>query len=305
MVKAPQVVIESSNPMQQMLVNGNNALDAANQHDLLTKASMLNVQVQVAKQYERSIPKVRAQVVELCQIPQLAEKAMYAYPRGGQVVIGPSIRLIEELACCMGNIEYGIIELQQTEKEILLEAFAWDIEKNVRRSMRWTVPMERSTKKGSYALTDQRDRYEMMANMGMRRVRACLMAVIPASVQEIAIETVQTTLANHSRLISPEKQGRMLEVFASFSVERRHIEHYLTHKLDKLSVQEAMNLKSICESLEAGMSKPSDFFSGVVDKSGDKEQSSQSTNESVNRINEKLNKQKQPAKSKESGNAAK
>lgn len=296
MTKAPQV-IESSNPMQQMLASGNNILDAANQHDLLSKASMLQVQVQVAKQYERNLDKVRVEVVSLCQMPQLAEKAMYAYPRGGQVVAGPSIRLIEAIAQVMGNIEYGIVELQQTDKEVLLEAFAWDIEKNVRRSMRWTVPMERSTRKGSYALTDQRDRYEMMANMGMRRVRACLMAVIPATIQEIAIETVQTTLRNHGRLITPEQQGRMLEAFSGYGVERGHIEKYLGHRLDKLSAQEAMNLKMICDSLEAGIGKPSEFFVGVV--AGKAEGKSQ--NESVSRINEKLNQQKNNTRSKESG----
>ncbi len=301
MVKAPQVVIESSNPMQELLTSGNNALAGSHQHDLLAKATMLHTQVQVAKQYERRLSKIRAKVIEYCQMPELAEVAMYAYPRGGQTVHGPSIRLVEQIAACMGNIEYGIVEIEQTEKEILLEAFAWDIEENVRRSMRWTVPMERSTKRGSYALTDQRDRYEMMANMGMRRVRACLMALIPYPILQVAIETVQTTLANHSRLINPQAQGRMLEVFAGFGVDRRHIEQYLGHKLDKLSVQEGMNLKSICESLEAGMGKPSDFFASFVDKSEAKPE-----NESVNRINEKLNKQKQPAKGrKESGDAAK
>ncbi len=285
MTKAP-VVIESSNPMQQMLVSGNNALDTANQHDLLSKASMLQVQVQVAKQYERNIDKVRVEVVSLCQMPQLAEKAMYAYPKGGQVVAGPSIRLIEAIAQAMGNIEYGIVELQQTDKEVLLEAFAWDIEKNVRRSMRWTVKMVRDTKKGSYALNDQRDRYEMMANMGMRRVRACLMAVIPSPIQELAIETVKTTLMNHGRLIKPEQQGRMLDAFAVYGIERGHLEKYLGHKLDKLTAQEAMNLRMICDSLEAGIGKPSEFFAGYVDK-GD----AQPQNESVGRINEKLKKQ--------------
>ncbi|MFK0573964.1 hypothetical protein, partial [Endozoicomonas sp.] len=220
---------------------------------------------------------------------------MYAYPRGGKVVTGASIRLIEQLAACLGNFEYGIVELEQTEKEVLLEAFAWDIESNVRRSMRWTVPMERSTRQGSYALSDQRDRYELMANMGMRRVRACLMALIPYSMQQVAIDTIKNTLANHSKLLSPEHQGRMLEAFARFGVERRHIEQHLGHDLSKLSLQEAINLKSISESLEAGVGKPSDFFGSFVDKSAEKEKK-KPANESVNRINEKLNKQNQPEK---------
>ena len=280
--------IESSNPMQD-LMNGGAAMmsGTAGQHDLISKANMVQVQVQVAKQYPRDWNRVRTQIVQQCQIPELAEVAMYAYPRGGKVVSGASIRLVEVMAAAMGNIDYGIVELGRKDDEVLLEAFAWDIEQNVRSFKRWTVPMVRTTRQGTYTLSDERDRYEMMANMGMRRVRSCLMSLIPPHIQQAGINAVNETLVNHSKLLSPEHQGRMLEAFGQHGVERQHIEKYLGHELSKLSRQEAINLSMISQSLSAGVGKPSDFFAGFVDKSAAAEKPA---NESVSRVQEKLKK---------------
>lgn len=46
----------------------------------------------------------------------------------------------------------------------------------------------RDTKSGGYALKDSRDIYEKVANDGARRLRACILAVIPADVVETAVK---------------------------------------------------------------------------------------------------------------------
>lgn len=48
-----------------------------------------------------------------CERKLVAENAVYQYPKGGQKVQGPSIRLAEVIARNWGNIDYGIIELDQ------------------------------------------------------------------------------------------------------------------------------------------------------------------------------------------------
>jgi len=132
--------------------------------------------VLVAQKCPRDEVRAHKKIMDAAKRKTLAEGAMYAYPRGGQIVKGPSIRTAETIAKYWGNITYGIKELSQDNRSHFSEvmAYAWDLESNVRQEKVFKVPHRRDTKKGSSILTDSRDIYELTANMGARRVRACI-----------------------------------------------------------------------------------------------------------------------------------
>ena len=67
----------------------------------------------IAKRFPRNETESFARIMMACQRKRLAEQAMYEYPRGGTKVTGPSIRLAEAIAQNWGNIDFGIIELEQ------------------------------------------------------------------------------------------------------------------------------------------------------------------------------------------------
>ena len=96
-------------------------------------------------------------ILQDCQRISLAEKAMYEYPRGGQVITGPSIHLARTLARGWGNVDAGFKVLEQTAKESTVMAYCWDLETNYRETKVFDVPHIRETKKGAYPLTDPRD----------------------------------------------------------------------------------------------------------------------------------------------------
>ena len=60
-----------------------------------------------------------------------------------------------------------------------VRAFAWDKETNVLKTLFFFVPHYRSTKKGRNRITDDRDLYELLANSAARRMRNCVLALIP------------------------------------------------------------------------------------------------------------------------------
>ncbi len=69
-----------------------------------------------------------------------------------------------------------------------VEAFAWDVEEaNTRQTKVFQVRHWRHTKQGGYKLTDPRDIYELVANNGARRLRACILGVIPGDVIDAAV----------------------------------------------------------------------------------------------------------------------
>lgn len=215
----------------------------------------------IAKRFPRDQAAAFEQVMQSCSRRGMAESAMYAYPRGGQTVTGPSIRLAEELARAWGNMDFGIRELSQRAGESEMEAYCWDLQTNVHSSKKFTVKHERHTRQGVTRLTDPRDIYELTANQSGRRLRASILAVIPPDLVESAIAKCRQTLAGDTSEPLVDRVRKMLSAFSPYGVTKEHIEEKIGKKLDKILVDEFVELTSIFRSIKDGVYKPSEYFS--------------------------------------------
>lgn len=213
----------------------------------------------IAKRFPRDPIAAMDRIINACTRPSLAEGALYSYQRGGQEVTGPSIRLAEALAQSWGNIQFGIRELEQNDKESTVEAFAFDLETNTRQVKVFQVPHMRHSKRGVTKLTDPRDIYEIVANQGARRMRACILGVIPGDVTEAAKNQCEVTLHAHSEA-TPETIKKMVEAFGKFGVTQDQIQKKLGKRVDAINSANIVQLKKIYQSLKDGMSKPEDQF---------------------------------------------
>lgn len=216
----------------------------------------------VAKKFPRDEIEAFNKIMRACQRKSLAEQSMYEYPRGGQKVTGPSIRLAEALAQNWGNLDYGIVELEQKDGESQVMAYAWDLETNTRQTKIFQVPHSRySKKKGNEKLTDPRDIYEMVANQGARRLRACILGVIPGDVIDAAIEQCEVTLKSNNSEPLIDRVRKMVKVFEDkFSVSKEMIEEYLGCNSDAISENDFIRLRKVYGSLRDGMAKREDYF---------------------------------------------
>ena len=215
----------------------------------------------VAKRFPRDEIDSFNRIMTSCQRKSLAERAMYEYPRGGTKVTGPSIRLAEAMAQNWGNIDFGIIELEQSNGESQVMAYAWDLETNTRQTKIFNVPHVRGTKKGNVPLTDPKDIYEMVANQGARRLRACILGVIPGDVIDAAVEQCKKTMTegNEKPLIDRIREG--VKLFEEkFSVSQQMLEKYIGCKCEAFSENDMVRLNNVYRSLRDGMSKREDYF---------------------------------------------
>ena len=194
-----------------------------------TESSRAVAEVQAALFIARTNPRDQKRamdrILNACCRPSLAESAIYAYARGGSSITGPSIRLAEAVAQQWGNMQFGIRELSNQGGKSEVQAFAWDVETNTRREITFTVPHIRHTKKGSYKLEDPRDIYELVANQGARRLRACILAVVPGDVVEAAVNQCQITLQSHTD-VTAEGIKKLIEAFEPLSVTKAQIEKF-------------------------------------------------------------------------------
>jgi hypothetical protein len=213
----------------------------------------------IAKRFPRNQIEAMDRILNACDRPTLANSALYSYSRGGSDITGPSIRLAEALAQNWGNIQFGIRELEQRGNESTVEAFAWDIETNTRQVKVFQVKHERHTKKGVTKLTDPRDVYELAANQGARRLRACILGVIPGDVTESAVLRCEATMKANADC-GPEAMKKMVEAFAAYNVTKDQIEKRIQRRIDAIQPAQVVSLKKIYASLRDGMSTAADWF---------------------------------------------
>jgi len=198
-------------------------------------------------------------IMAACSREGLAEKAIYSYSRGGTDITGPSIRLAEMLGSNYGNITYGIRELEQKRGSSTVEAFAWDLETNVKATNVFQIAHKRHTRNGSYDLSDSRDIYELVANNGARRLRACLLKIIPSDITEMAVHACAETMRANIE-ITPELLNKLLDSFAEYDVTRAQIEKRFQRKLSAITPGIVVQLRNIILSLKDGMGVPGDWF---------------------------------------------
>lgn len=241
---------------QAPVKQGNGALAQAAESRAIAE---VQAQYVIAKKFPRDENAAFTRIMRACERPFLAEQAIYAYPRGGQLVTGPSIRLAEAMAQAWGNLDCGVREISQNEGISVAEAYAIDLETNIRVSKTFHVPHVRDTKQGRKRLTESRDIYEIVANQGARRLRACILAALPGDVVDAAEQRCKKTLESSDTPIADQIRKLVL-AFDELGVKSEHIEKRLGHKLDATIPAEIVTLRGIYKSLKDGMADRSQFF---------------------------------------------
>lgn len=227
------------------------------------EASEIQAMVFMAKQFPRNQIQAADRILNACTRQTLADSAVYSYPRGGQNVEGPSIRLAEVLAQNWGNLDFGIRELSQENGVSTVEAYAWDLETNVRQAKVFQVAHKRMAKGGAKTLTDPRDIYEMVANQGSRRLRACILSIIPGDIVEMAVKQCSVTQATSVGATPEEIKETIRKLTATmekFGITAENIQDRYQCRLEAIRPAQIVELRKIYTSLKDGMSKPSDWF---------------------------------------------
>lgn len=232
---------------------------AAGQTDQQRAIAEVQAALMIARMNPRDPIAAMDRILNACARPTLADAAVYNYSKGGSEVSGPSIRLAEAIAQSWGNMQFGIRELDQAGAESTVQAYAWDVETNTRREITFQVPHIRYTRNGSYKLNDPREIYELVANQGARRLRACILAVIPGDVTEAAVVQCENTMRAKADT-SPESIQKILDAFAPFGVTKELIEKRIQRRIDAIQPAHVVSLKKIYASLRDGMSNPSEWF---------------------------------------------
>lgn len=223
------------------------------------EAQDIQVAMMIARRFPRDVIAAGDKIINAFTRPTLCEDALYAYSKGGQEVSGLSIRAAEVLAQNWGNIRTGVQELSRTTGQSEFRAFAQDLETGFMDEKFFFVRHWVDTKKGGRAAADEREIYEIGANLGSRRKRACILAVIPKDVQEMAERQIDMTLKTKAEVTSDAIKA-LLEAFGKYNVSKEMIEKRIQRRIESMLPAQLIAMRRIYASLKDGMSTAEEWF---------------------------------------------
>lgn len=215
----------------------------------------------IAKRFPRDEFEAHTRIMKACERSSLAKAALYSYPRGGQTVTGPSIRLAEVLAQNWGNMETDVVILETLEDRTKCVAVCWDLQTNYRNKVPFEVPHEIQLKNGSMKkLTDPRDIREHIDNIGARKKRQAIIGVIPGDVVADAIDRCRKVVALGDKNDPLDARiKRVLLAFKELGVTQQMLELKLEHSMDIATQDDLVELQGIYNALKDGASRD-EFF---------------------------------------------
>ncbi len=239
--------------------------------DVETAKAVAQIQgaMAVAKRFPRDEVQAVNRIKQAAQRRRLAESAEYEYKRGGSLVSGPSIRTAETLQQCWGNMMSGITEVKRdpVKRESIMMAYAGDLETNTWKFLEFTVPHVRDKADGAVALNSSRDVYERTMNDGSRRLRNCILAVIPGDVTDSFLEECDKTLSKSDTPLK-DRIAAMLKAMEEVAVTRAMIENTFGCKADAITERQLSQLRRIYQSLKDGFGNVTDYFKVPQDHGG-------------------------------------
>jgi hypothetical protein len=93
--------------------------------------SEIEQQVATAHRYPRSVARFREDLLEMATLDQAtADSCIYALPRGGKTIEGPSVRFAEMVASTWGNLRWGAFVVAANDDFVVARGFAHDLQGN-------------------------------------------------------------------------------------------------------------------------------------------------------------------------------
>lgn len=215
--------------------------------------------VVVAQNVPRDMDRALGDMRDSCGRLALANRAFYSVPNRGN---GPSVHLARELARIWGNVQYGVHELRRDDEAGVSEvqAFAWDVQTNVRSTRTFQVPHERMKNKRREKLVDLGDVYLNNQNIGARAVRECVFTVLPTWFTEEAQDICHRTLESGEGEPLTDRIAKMVKAFGDLGVTQAALEDRLSRKRGQWTAGEVAQATVIFTAVSRGEVRVEDEF---------------------------------------------
>ena len=222
----------------------------------------------VAHSVGRDRAKAWDELMLTCQRPGFAAGAEYRFPRGGNDITGPSVKLAREAARCWGWIVYDIRIVADVGDERHIRGVALDLISGVRVAVEDHFKKLVQRKRGGdtqWVEPDERDLRELTYRRGAICVRNAILQVLPPDMIEVALDTSRRfQIGKAAEDLKKDRRGviqALVQAYNRFNVtEEQLVEHIDGRPLAEIVPDELCDLRAIWTSIKDGNTSAASHF---------------------------------------------
>ena len=224
--------------------------------DALNK-SEIDMQIATAHKYPRSITQFRTDVMDMVTMDEgIAAECIYALPRGGKVIEGPSARLAEIVISAWGNSRAGTRIVDDRGNFIVAQAVFHDLQKNV--AITYEVQRRITTKQG---VRFNDDMITTTANAACSiALRNAVFKGVPKAYWSAMYEAARKTVAGDVKTL-PTRRASAFERFAIYGVTKEVILEFFGFKGEEdIGSEQLLILQGMFTAIKDGDLTPEGAF---------------------------------------------
>lgn len=217
----------------------------------------VDVQVATAKQYPRSVGEFKQRALAMATLDEeTAALCIYAIPRGGKVIEGPSARLAEIIASAWGNLRIDARTTGEDARFVHAESVAWDLETN--------VAICYSTRRritNRYGKRYDDDMIAVTANAATSiALRNSVFKVVPMAYTKEIYRAARSTAAGDIKTLAL-RRSEMLGYFARFGITQDRVLYTLgKERVEDIDLDDLATLKGVATAIKDGETQIDDAF---------------------------------------------
>lgn len=225
---------------------------------VLPNDAMVDVQVATAKKYPRSVARFRKEAEALsCLDEETAGECMYAVPREGKTIEGPSARFAEIILYSWGNSRAEAVVIDEGATHVKAQGTFYDLERNV--AIRKIVS-RRITKRDGRRYSD-----DMIGTTGNAACSIALRNAVFAGIPK----AIWKAIYDKSRLASIGKAGtltqtrqKLVEHFGKMGVTAEKLFAFLAVEgIEDIKEDHIISLRGIANAIKDGEASVEEMFS--------------------------------------------
>lgn len=224
--------------------------DAMNGSTLsLIHQAEIDTQIATAKRYPRSVRRFMDETRDMVTLSEeTAGECMYALPRGGKTIEGPSARFAEVIASAWGNCRAGARVVSVDDKFITAQGAFHDLERNV--AITYEVK-RRITNKSGRRYDDDMITVTGNAASSIALRNAVLKGIPKAFWKSMYDEARKCAIGDVTTL--PNKRAAMLEAFSKMGVTEKMILALIQCKgIEDVGLDELATMRGLFQAIKDG-----------------------------------------------------
>lgn len=211
--------------------------------------SEIDQQIATAKRWPRSIKKFRDESLSMVTLTEkVAEECIYAVPRDGKTIEGPSARFAEVIASAWGNCRAGARVIGEDTEFVTAQGAFYDLERNV--AIQYEVKRRIVDKRGQRFKPDM---IAVTANAACSiALRNAILKGVPKAFWADMYDAARLAAVGDIKSIA-NKRAEALAVFQKMGVTNAMIFTQLNvNGIEDIGVEELVTLKGIHTALKEG-----------------------------------------------------